>query len=415
MRWRRCGIYSGCIILLLHLAGTTGHAALSLRPTLYLRLDTTDNLHLTEDNRIRENIATIAPGIRLAEQGKRLNLELGYTYEMYRYLREPSLNDRSDAHLGRLTGTLLPESDFNVGLLGEARLEAVDRRRSDTVDAQTVNTTSRYQGQVRPAYRLRLGTRNEAEAAYIFEVIRYGSTLGDDTQAQKAELSVTRRQTARFDLRLTGFYEQFLASINPDYNRWQAMGGGEWRPRPAFTVSALAGNAWFEYETGKDLDSRLLDLRLRFAPARNFALHASYVETFDYDVKDGLYQTWRGETGLSLSGPLSWRVIVYRRQNDYSQVIRKDREQGATGEASYQLTPKVVVGLRGEQRWLEFEPISEKIERASIGASLDYTPHPLVVLGCHYTYRTNNSDIAGNDYIENRGGCDIRLGYDLIP
>lgn len=375
----------------------------------------TDNLYLQPTDRIREQIVTIAPNVRLEQTGTLLNLELHYSYEMYRFLIAPSANDRPDSHIGQLNGTLLPESAFNIGLYGDARLESIDRRRSDYIDSPTVNTTNRYLGRVRPTYRLRLGARQEIEAAYAYESSRTESSTSDDTDSQKGELAIIRRQTAHLDLRLEGFYEYFTARINPDYQRLQGMGGGVWRPFRTTTLTAMGGVTRFEYDSGESFNRQVVDVRLLYAPTRLWRLHASYAETFDDDIRDGLFQTWRGEAGISRSGPLGGGIRVFVSDNDYQQIDRDDRERGVAVEAGIQLSPRVMLGLNGDARRLRFEPVSERVYRYSAGAALTYTPRPFVALGCRYLYRNSDSDIGIHSYEENRSDCDIRLTYDVIP
>lgn len=375
----------------------------------------TDNLYLQPTNRTRERIVTIAPNLRLGQSGKLLDLELNYTYERYWFLNDSSANDRPDAHLGQLNGTFFPAGNFNIGLYGDARLESLDRRRSDYVDAPTVNTTNRYLGRVRPLYRLHLGARQELEAAYAYEVVRSEDSSGDETDSQKAELAIVRHQTARIDLRLEGFYEQVIARINPDYNRMQGMAGGMWRPFTSTRLSAMGGMARFEYDNDQEFNASVLDLQLHYTPSQRWAFQARGVKTFNNDILDGLYQTWRGEAEISRSGPLGGRLRGFASKDDYKQIDREDREEGASAEVTIQLSPRIVLTLQGAARRLRFEPTHEKAHRYNTGAALAYTPRRFIEVGCRYLYIRNDSDIDTNDYVENRADCDVRLTYALTP
>lgn len=415
MRGNRSYICLGGIVLMVLLVGADCRAEFSLHPGIYTRLEVTDNLFLTETNKNSEMIATIAPTLWLEQTGKLLNLEIEYAYEMYRFLNQPELNDRIDGHFGRLDGTFFPERNFFVLLHGEVGRENLDRRRSDSVALPTVNTTNRYLGLIRPTYRFDLGSRHSGEMAYVYEVIKYDRAQTDDTQSHRAELMLERNQSARLDFRLTGFYEQLTAKISPDYDRLQGMAGGEWRPFTSATLTAMGGVSWFEYETGENFNSRVLDCRLLYVPSRRWSLDASYVENFEYDVLYGLFKTWRGEGGLSYTGRLTWRLSMFFRNDDYVRVIREDSEQGFVGVATYQMTQRVALGVHGDIRSLKFEPLTENVDRRSAGVSIEYTPRDFVTMGCRYTYRNSDSDIDGRDYIENRADCDLRLSYPLIP
>ena len=390
-------------------------AEFSLHPGIYMRAEMTDNLYLSESARTREWIATVAPNLWLAQHGKLLSLELEYRYEMYRFLNEPSLNDRRDAHFGVLNGDVFPERAFSIELHGDASRENIDSRRSDVTDSPTVNTISQYLGSVRPVYRLQLGSRHLIEAAYRYETVQYDSQMSDDTFSQRVELMLERNQSARLDLRLEGFYEQLSAEINQDYDRLQGMAGGEWRPFTSTTISAKGGVTWFEYESGENFNTRIYDCWLRYAPVQRWAVDASYLKNFDYDSQDSLHRTWQGAGGISYSGRLNWRLGLLIRIDEYVQIDRDDREQGVVGEASYRLTPKVLLEINADGRRLQFEPVSENVDRYSLGAAVVFTPRAYVESGCRYTYRNNNSDLDVNDYRENRVFCDLQLTYNMIP
>jgi hypothetical protein len=380
-----------------------------------MRLEYTDNLFLSEAATTREWIATIAPSLWLEQQSRLFNLEVEYAYERYRYLNDPSLNEQDYAHLGRLDGMLLPERNFTVELHGDARLESLDWRRSDVVDSSTINTTNRYLGRIRPAYHHDFGSRHTAEAAYVYETVQYDNDISDDTESQRVELAFDRKQSARLDLRLNGFYELLTAEINQDYDRLQGMAGGEWRPSVSTTVSALGGVSWFEYDTGENFNSRVYDCFLRYEPVQRWALDASYLKNFGYDNQDGLYRTWHGAGGLSYTGRLSWRVGLLIRIAEFVQVNRDDREHGVVAEAIYQLTPKVAFGINGDGRQLEFKPVTENVDRYSLGGSVAFTPREYIETGCRYVYRNSDSDLDFNDYREHRVSCDLRLTYNMIP
>lgn len=405
----------GGLILNLLWATCDCRAELSVRPGILLRLEATDNLYLSETSQNREMIGTVAPGVNIEQTGRYLNLEIDYAYEMYRFLNEPSLNSRPDSHIGQLDGTILPERDFSILLFSEARRQALDRRLSDIDNPLVVNTIDRYSWLVRPTYRFELGSRNSGEVNYGYEAVEYDDPNGDDSTTQQAELQFTHRLTPRLDLSLSGTYELRDAEINQDYDRTQGMAGGEWRPFNSTTLSIMAGVARFEYQAGNDFDSRVVNSSLNYAPAEQWRWELTYVEDFLYDVRDGLYEMWRGELALAFSSRLSWRLTAFAEDADYLQVAREEKILGGAGEATYQLSPRVVLGASGDFRTLEFAPVNEKVNRYSAGVSIEYTPREFINMGCRYVYRSSDSDIDLNDYTENRATCDLRLSYGLIP
>lgn len=413
----RCGFVIGVAALTLAalLPAADCQGRFTLQTGIYTRYLMTDNLYLQPTGRVHEQIVTIAPNIRLEQSSRLLALRLNYRYEYYRYLDYPPRNDSPDAHLGRLEGTLFPERNFNIGLYGDARREVLNRRHTDSIDSPTSYNTSIYQGRVRPVYRLHLGARQEIEAAYAYEIVRSERSDSDDTDSQKGELAIIRHQTARTDLRLEGFYEQVTASISPDYNRMQGMAGGEWRPGTSTRLAVMAGMTRFEFDNNQEFNATVLDAQLHFAPGQRWTCQIHGTRTFRNDILDGVYRTWRGEAEISRAGLLGGRLRVFASKDDYSQVDRENREQGAAGEISIQLSPRVVLGLQGAASRLQFEPVSEKVKRYNGGASIAYTPRRFIEVGCRYLHIRNVSDLATNDYVENRADCDARLTYDLIP
>jgi hypothetical protein len=408
-------IYSVGFLLALLLSPGDCQSEFSLHPGIYLRAEMTDNLYLSETAKNREWIVTVAPNLWLAQQGKLLNLELDYRYELYRFLDEPSLNDRNDTHFWELDGTFLPDRAFSIELQGDARRENIDRRLSDVTDSPAVNTTNRYRGSIRPIYRLQIGARHLIEMAYRYQTVQYDTPLSDDTYSQRVELMLKREQSVRLDLRLEGFHEQLSADINRDYDRSQGMAGGEWRPFTSVTLSAKGGVSWFEYETGEKFNTQVYDCELNYTPSARWAFDASYDKDFDHDIIDGLFEIWRGEVAISYSGRIIWRLGLVSSADEYVQIIREDREQAVVGEISYRLTPKVLFEINADGRRLQLEPVTEEIDRYSIGAAVVFTPREYIETGCHYTYRNSNSDLDFNDYRENRVFCDLQLTYNMIP
>ncbi|MBE0501709.1 MAG: hypothetical protein IBX47_09730 [Desulfuromonadales bacterium] len=389
-------------------------AEFSLHPGLYTRLEMTDNLFLSETDKYQEWIVTVAPYLWLAQRSKELNISLQYRYERYRYLNQPSFNDRADTHIGILDGVILPERALRIELYADARRENLDRRRSDVVDLPLSNTTNRYLGRIRPVYHLDIGLRHYFETAYSYETVQYDTQISDETETQRVELLLNRRQSTLLDLQLEGLYEHLAAKINYDYDRIQGRVGGEWRPFASTTISAKAGMTWFEYETGENFNTRVYDCQLFYTPVVRWVLDLHYIKNFDYDIQDGLYRIWRGDGGIAYNSRLSWRLGLLFSMSEYVQVRRDDQEYGVVGTATYRLTPKVLFGINADGRRLELEPVTENIDRYSLGASFVYTPREYIIFGCRYIYRNSDSDLDINDYRENRVSCDLRLTYNMI-
>lgn len=415
MTGKRIPIFLGGLVFTMLLTAIDSRADYSVHPGLYTRIEYTDNLFLSESNRNRELIGTVAPGLRYEQDSNWLDLELEYSYEIYRYLNEPDLNEREETHFGRLDGTIRPEQDFRIDLHGDARLESLDRRRSDVVDTPSVNTTNRYLGNVRPSYRFDLGAKNSAEVAYVFETVQYDSTIAEDTESNSFSIAVERNHTDRIDFIIDILFERFVPEDSQTYDRLQGMIGGSWQPFRSTLLTVFGGVARFEYEDGDTFDSRILDCLVRYAPTRRLTLNLSYTEDHTYDITDGLYENRHGEAALSFNGRSTWRIGLVYSETIYLLTARDDTERGIVSELSFQFTPRILARLNGDFRRFEFLPLNENVDRYSAGFSMEYMPRESLALGCRYLYRQNDSDIDINDYRENRASCEVRLMSDLIP
>jgi len=401
---------TGVAVLVIGAVGNA-RAELTLRPEISMRLEYTDNLYLEQDNKTSEVIGMLAPGIHLERTGKNMVLDLGYTYEKYRYFNEHSLENRSDAHIGSLKGSFLPKRAFSIGLRGEANREVIDRRVSDGDDPLYANTTNRITGQVRPCYRFTPFSRTHGEVAYSYTVVYYDDPAADDTDSHAGELLLAQGVTRHTELQLFGAYEQVHAALGLDYERLQGKGGIEWRPDSTFMLTLLGGRARFEFEDETWDEVPLLEGRLQYLPGQRGEWGMTYRTDAAYDLLDGVYETERGTIAFAFNSRLFWQVEMFVRNDDYLRVDRQEQERGGGLVTTYRLLPRLKVSVRGDQRWLKFAPVDEKVKRFSAGTTLTYTPSDYVGIDCSYRFRSNDSDLDGNDYMENRVLVTLRLGY----
>ena len=379
-----------------------------------MRIEVTDNLFLTSTDTNTEPIATYGPTLNLNQHGKLLDLNLDYTYEVQRFLAEPELNDNEHTHRGNLAGTLLPGRNFSIELSADATLVAIDRRRSDIVETSRLNTTSRYAGRGRPVYRFKLGSTLSGEIAYVFEQVEYEAITADDTESHTAQLLLEKTLSSTLKMRLAGEYEWFFPTLHLDFERHQGLFGFIWNPNSRLEMTALGGLAGFEFENQTSYDSAVADSHIHIETAGSLNMDFGYSVDFVYDITDGVYQLRTGEGSISGTGRLGWKLGYIYRDYEFIQTVRDDLDQGPFAEISYRATRKILLQLKGESRQLEFEPITENVDRYNIEASFRYAQGDRTSLECRYVYRNNDSDIELKDYVENLGFCELRWAFALI-
>jgi len=417
------------VILVLFAENRECRAEFSLQPGIYMALEATDNLFLTEEDQNKELIGVLAPGVRMTQAGDNVNFNLEYNYEMYRFFDEPDLNDRPDTHLGQLDGAIFPGRTFTIDLGGEAVRESIDPRISGEEAPLLVNSTNRYSGEVTPALHYLLGTRVRGDISYTFSLVEYEDSRADDTESQRADAQLSFSVGATLDLVAAGAYEIVETMTENDYTRSLGSGGFEWRPSDSFLASLRVGRSWFEYRDGVEFDTRLVQGQLQYSPNPRLRLEGSYVEETGYDLIDGLSENWSSEASVNYQGRLTTHLRVLVRESDFVRVVRNEREEGAELEFTYPLSPRTSLELFGDARTLDFqqdsqvlgpsgtlgiELVSEHIDRFSVGTMLAYSPRNNATIECRYRYLRNDSDIYGRDYEENRAICSVQLAFDLI-
>ena len=398
------------IISLLLLCPHIVIAAMQITPRVSAGVEYTDNFFLTNDNpgseKESEWITAISPGVTLDITGRTADLSLSYdpAYTMY-----DKYSDRDYwSHVVGLIGTWRTTRHLNMELTHdylktEDPIDEEDltiRRGRNPYTRNTTGARIDYQfGADNTAYVDGLYSFLENEDPAIEDSERYGGSAGvtywfnirwgidlgvEDYRAEYDEsddfedLVGRLRLNHRFNPHLTGFaaYQHTLHQFDDEINDYKIYDG----------------SIGFEYAID---------------PSMDFTLEVHYFVR-DFDVTEDESETpvnfnltKRFQHGsLSLSGEGGYDRTTVSAEN-LGYYVYYGAALAADYEFNRRLSGDIVAGWTYRDYKDEIPPRQDDVYRAGCGLSFQLLRWLSARLG--YTYRSVESNIEENDYVENRG------------
>jgi len=382
-------------------------AELSLTPTISLREEYNDNIYLTAYDEEEDFLTTISPAIALTYVARSLDLALDYSlhFDFYKYN-----TDRNDIRqLGRLETTLSPYRDvFFIRVSDVYARVPIDERRQVALDNILTNTTDSNRFIVNPYLEYPLSGTFRARIDYTYENFWYEEEEGDDAENNSAALTLIKEISSKMTASLAYTYLSHRPVRTEAYDRQDAGISIDYKLSPKLSLDAGAGQTWFEYKIGTELDSFVWNIKADYLLTESLALSAGYAEFFSDSVSVGAYKRKSSTGSISYSGKSTLTLSGFRNIDKYIITDREDRSRGVALGSSIPITSRITGVLTGRYIHYEFLPEEENVDRYGLGLSFNYILRMLTAtLG--YTHNLSDSDVEFNDYRNNIAWLQLRL------
>jgi len=268
---------------------SVSRAELSLIPTISLREEYNDNIFLAPYNEEDDFLTTISPAIALTYAAAGMDLSLDYRLDFDFYAYNADRNEIRQ--LGRFESTVSPYRDiFFIKVSDVFARVPIDVRRQVALDNLLTNTTDSNRFIVNPYLEYPLSETFRARVGYTYENVWYATGVGDDAENNSADLSIIKEISSKMTASLTYTYLSHRPDRTEDYDRQNAGLGIDYKISPKLSLNVGAGQTWFAYKTGTELDSTIWNIKADYLLTESLALSAGYSESFADSVNVGAYK-----------------------------------------------------------------------------------------------------------------------------
>lgn len=398
-------------VLIFGLFGTSiVHAKGEIHPWLRLRQEYNDNIFLAPaDEEQGDYITTIEPGLSALWQGRLLRLDLDYSLRYRKYAEFTGLDETRwrDTQRALMRAEFLHGRDFSLISTYEVSRVTTDPRGPIADEDSSVNRTNRNRLTVNPGYRLVRRTWT-ATLGYLYERLWYDLGAGDESEAHRGSLDLTRSLSRKVDLLLGVAREERAFDRLADYRRTDVAAGLTWKPASRFTLTAQGGWAAIDFEqqdvgaTRAEEDRRSVTWRVQGAwdVRQSLRIATSYGETVELSINDGLFASRSADVTVSHERRMTTTLRLYGREDDYLIGDRRDSTAGMDLGLTVPLRRTVTLNIYGDAQRVSFRPGTEDAWRWRGTVSLDKTVRRFN-LGAGYNFNAQDSDVEANDYLNN--------------
>lgn len=432
------------LALMLSLACGTASAS-QLDYTLYAGITHSDNVNLSQDQPISQNI--LAPGVNFTftQQGSTIQANITGTLEYRDYLGGAFSNQKVALLSGQANWTVLPQRlDFTVQDF--AGVQPLSTLSSDGPDNQQ-QTNVLVLG---PTLYFRLGdtVHGQGELRYInsdaSKTKEFNSSRGEAALRLYKELNATDQLSFNIVSQHVDFNNVTDTSgqppgnslINPDYSRNELFGRYA-SQLSRFRLDAALGWSQIDFHDAPSVSSSLLRLTLGWQATQRSSFSLAASRQYSDSAQDMILpaQTAAGTSAPVYRSPLSSvgigtgdavisNQVYLERRLQASYAFTSERfnfvvsplyskrtylndtsfdqsERGATAGLNYRLTERLSLRAAAETRRLDYQALQrrDRLSDYEVGLALRETPHWSYHLSL--TRRQRSSNVPGEGYSAN--------------
>jgi len=453
---------------------SAAHAEFKLTPSLSIREEYNDNIDLTRDNRQDDFITTIIPSLNGTIDTNLLKLSLDYGLYFKLFAKHSDKDDTSLARTQRvkLDSTFNPIRDILFLKVSDVYARVpIDERRQVGVGNDFVNTSDSNILTANPYLVYPISSSISLTAGYTYKNTWYKDPEGEDAQDHTLTGRLTKtfgerlsiygeyayrthrpqksiRNNNEFNSLTNGIIFLDVEQLSAQSTGWNGYDthtgtiGGFLQVTPKLTLNGSVGKTYYKYKTGTQTDRRHLynlsgtylgDLvsSQKFSPADTdsliwnaqanyllsdrLSLGANYSQDFTDSVNQGAVKRKTVGASVNYNHTIETALRGFYTTSTYETEVRKDTSTGAILTARIPLGASLAANLLGSYTHYKFSPdiitpVTEKVNRYSAQAGLDYTLR-LLTLGLGYTWNFNDSNVDASNYRNNIVWLQGKLTY----
>ncbi len=426
----------GVVIFLLNVASFSW-AEFTYTPSILLREEYNDNIHLTPTDRRSDFVTTINPIITLAYTSSLLTLALDYGFEFKIYARNHEDNETNltDAQRAKLETTVSLYKDIvKLRVFDQYWRVPKDVREATAIGNTLVNMTDSNLLDVNPYMEYPLTGSLKARVSYDYTNQWYRDSLLSKYQSHTIEAGLIKELSQK--ITVTALYDYIITNYTNqvDYTRQNAKAGIQYQVTPKLSLGGTGGYTWFDFQELGNRSYPIWSANVKYDATNTLSLTASYLVDFFnstsgipftalslsqyystvptypvppylttyYSATSGLHKQNSASAGVYYSGNIPIAVTFTYEKDKYPEVTggREDEWKGVTISTSKPFTQKITGQLVGFYTNYTFLPENEKAKRYGVNVDLAYA-FKIATLHFGYTYNKNNSNIDANDYSNN--------------
>jgi len=401
-----------------------------IHPYITVKEEYNDNLYLTKDNKLKDFITTITPGIRFDNMDARSGIALDVNAGTVFYNEHTNLNYITAN--GSFDAKYLTTSHINF-YLKESYTRSDDPREREyyttTADNKYVlareTTRSPYwRNVISPTVEYQFGPESRVGVTYrnnVYQATVAGSENSIENYASPFIVYWLTRQhgvSASYEF-TNGHFE-----TSPDFNSHKINGSYMFRFTPKATASLNGAYTKYVYTNdvnNNDVYDANIGMSYIFSPTLSASAQVGYYWANKLN-KNGF--TFKGDI-TQKQGPKTTYVLSIQGGYTYdyftSQNLGFREYYRATGSITHFLTKNLSIGCLGSVEWSQSDPqttdLSDPGLRETIwgaGANVSYYPLKWLRIGLEYNFNmrnTNNYYESRYEYTENKGILTLTATY----
>jgi hypothetical protein len=403
-----------CASIVLLIAFTSGADAAdySIRPTIAVSEEATDNVFEVKTNKRKEFITRVQPGFALKYKTPVWYWDSAYNFDFRHYARQ----SRGDETTHNLTATGLITIIDNFMFLDVRdtyRRVSLDVTRDVANESLFVNQTDQNRATVSPYLLWRLGGKSTLKTGYLYTDTRYWDSAGIDKGEHRFFADLNHELTSKLSLS-AGYAFTRGEALPSQFDKHDLSGGFRYEYADESFIFGSIGNSWQSFSSGSnvsnlfwnagvtsDLGIALATLETRVQYTED-PLTTSTKETSYSGKLDKVLQ--RGSVGLS--GAYSEYAITERGERDR-------RKLSFAGTGRHEVLPGLTATLAATAERFSRKTVAEYPYRFTGIGSLNFTLNYDVTVGLTYTYVTYRYalDSASNATEINRAIMEVRKTF----
>lgn len=383
-----------CALLLL--SAKSQGADSSIKPSIALSEEVTDNIGETSGNKSTEYITHISPGFTSVYTGPYWNWDATYTFNYINYARKSNPNEYT--HLASLKGNIsVVENFLYLDVSDTYQRVSIDVARDPATQTSSyLNQTDQNIATVAPYLLWRLGEKSTLKTGYRYTDTRYWGE-GIEKQEHSAFDDFSRELTSRLSLS-AGYSFTLSESLFEQYNTHNVYGGFNYQYADKSSIHATIGNNWQKFSSGKNTTTYSWNIGI----VHDFDIVVATLETSSQTITDPKAVS---TTLTSYSGKLD-KVLqrgniglstTYSKFANSETGINNQRKMSYSLYGRYEVIPDLNTNLAvtAERSYMNTNTntASDFPYQLSVTTGLGYAFNHDLSLNLNYTYYTKRNDL----------------------
>ena len=417
-----------CVLFLLFTSPSFGFQA-TFTPRISVNEEYTDNLFLSDKNTEHDYITTVSPGFTAEILGKNNGASISYSpsHSFYdRYSEKDSWR-----HNARFSGWAELSKNTRLDISNSFLRTEDPLTDADIVDSQVEDETVQIDNTIRKSRNTyytnsaavnlthKFGETDSFKLGYVHSILENDDETIEDNVMHNPSMGLTYWFIpGQLGLETNASYRSGELEISDDFDNWKGSAKLIKSFTRHFKGFVQYAHVYMDYQ-GDGENYQIYDPSIGIDYTIDKDTHLSF--SVGYFYQDRVKS--KDESGTSINGELgkSW---IFKRgsinltgSSGYDETYFGAENLGfdifyqAQCNASYGLTKHISSNISGSYRRDKYVNLAtERKDNTSIaGMGLTFQPLPWMSVGLNYTYRSVDSTLDENDYVENKGLISITL------